>query len=154
VRLKDDVPEMEDLLMRCLSFVSMIDLMGSAYQGGFWGLTPLTAQELRKHMASISPVSRAACLAIQPLNVFEVQLPDDIDDESNESASAEPQMARAGYRGNKNRRAVGIVVVRYATSLPGLGLQKVPIILSSTTAPTNQWLECEVVFGLCGIETL
>ncbi|KAJ6628308.1 hypothetical protein B0H10DRAFT_1990823 [Mycena sp. CBHHK59/15] len=97
VRLKDDIPEMEDLQMRWLSFVSLIDVSGSYYPGGFWGLTT-------------------------PLDVLEIQLPDDIDDEDNECGDRD--MAQVGYKGNRNRRAIPIIVVRYATALPSLGSQK------------------------------
>ncbi|KAJ7690230.1 hypothetical protein B0H17DRAFT_1134493 [Mycena rosella] len=123
VRLKDDILDMESLLLRWLIFITPIDLLGTDYPGGFWSL----GDSSRVAASSV----RTACLAVQPLDVFEVQLPDDIDDVNSESE--EPEMKQAGYRvlkhevnnclstqkcqypshrGNDNRRAIPIIVVR------------------------------------------
>lgn len=112
VRLKEDIPDMEGLLLRWLVFVSAIDMVGVENRGEFWALAPTSAAS-----------APTAYLAVQPLAVFEVQLPEDIDDLENETR--EEEMKEAGYRGNNNRRAIPIVVVRYATAVPSLGSQKV-----------------------------
>ncbi|KAJ7088128.1 hypothetical protein C8R44DRAFT_819517 [Mycena epipterygia] len=119
VRRKDDVPDLEELQLRWLGFATMLDIGGDSYSGGFFGLAPANTNGTSY---TAPPSARTACLAIQPLNVFEVQFPDDVDDVDNESGD-EP-MKKAGYRGNDNRRAIPIIVVRYATALPSLGSQK------------------------------
>ncbi|KAJ7874386.1 hypothetical protein B0H13DRAFT_2551651 [Mycena leptocephala] len=121
VRVKH-VPDMEGLLMRWLTFVMGIDIRGDKFPRGFWELSPSAADATRNfHSASMS--ARAACPAVQPLDVFEVQLPADIDTVDNQSGDT--NMKEAGYRGNNNRRAIPIIVVRYATALPSLGSQKI-----------------------------
>ncbi|KAJ6485345.1 hypothetical protein C8R47DRAFT_537099 [Mycena vitilis] len=57
-------------------------------------------------------------MAIQPLDVLQIDLSDDIDKPEDESG--EPEMKSFGYVGNKNRRAVPIIVCRYATTYTGL----------------------------------
>ncbi|KAJ7757196.1 hypothetical protein DFH07DRAFT_1060641 [Mycena maculata] len=100
VRLKDDVPEMEGLLLQWLGLATAIDIQGVDFPGGSWSLSTGSLSE-----------ARAAASSVQ-----------DIDTAENESE--EPEMKREGYRGNHNRRAIPIIVVRYATGLPSLGAQK------------------------------
>jgi hypothetical protein len=111
---------MEGLLTRWIAFATIIDLTGTRHPGVFWGLGPTNTTDTQSVAA---PAARTACLAVQPLDVFEVQLPDDIDNVDNESR--DELLKKAGYRGNNNRRAIPIIVVRYATALPSLGSQKV-----------------------------
>jgi hypothetical protein len=126
------VPDMEGLLMRWLTFVMGIDIRGDKFPRGFWELSPSAADATRNfHSASMS--ARAACPAVQPLDVFEVQLPADIDTVDNQSGDT--NMKEAGYRGNNNRRAIPIIVVRYATALPSLGSQKVLRLFDPETVP-------------------
>ena len=71
------------------------------------------------------PPTSQAVIAVEPIEVLEIQLPEPIDTVENESETGEPEMHAAGYSGNKNRQAIPIIVVRYATSLPGLGKSEV-----------------------------
>ncbi|RDB16410.1 hypothetical protein Hypma_002777 [Hypsizygus marmoreus] len=122
VRHKADVPEMETLTMRLLTFCTMLDSLGTTYPGAFWALTSIPAKHNGDNIHLPIPPARSAVLAIQPLGAFQIDLPQDIDDSRNETG--EPEMKSAGYVGNKNRRAIPVIMVRYATSLPGLGTAK------------------------------
>jgi hypothetical protein len=122
VRVQDDVPEMETFLMRLLGVASTIDLSGK-YPGTYWALTNIPANHNSDNQDLPTPSSRQAVIAIEPLSVVQMEVSEDIDSVKNETAEAD--MRQAGYVGNKNRRAIPIIVVRYATSLPGMGTSKV-----------------------------
>ena len=130
MRVKDDVPEMETFLMRLLGTASAIDLSGEC-SGSYWALTSIPAKLNDDNAKLPRPSVRQAVIAIQPLAVIQMEVPEDIDSVENETA--EEAMRQAGYIGNKNRRAIPIVVVRYATSLPELGTSKVKIAIDSVT---------------------
>jgi hypothetical protein len=70
----------------------------------------------------LPPVSEAV-MAVEPIEVIQMQLSEPIDTVDDETE--EHEMAEAGYVGNDNRQAIGIIVVRYSTSLPGLGTKPV-----------------------------
>lgn len=123
VRVQDDVPEMETLIMRLLTFVTRIDLAGNTQPGLYWALTMIPAENNADNQYQPIPPARHAVMAIQPLDVIQIELPEDIDSFNNENG--ETEMKNAGYVGNINRRAVPVIVVRYATAYPGLGTTKV-----------------------------
>lgn len=128
VRLLADVPEMETWLMRWLTIVSEIDIRGTT-PGGYWAITHIPAYNNTDNRDMPLPSPLEAVLAIQPIDVIQIQLPEPIDTVENESHTEERHMAAAGYTGNANRQAIPIVVVRYATSLPGLGTIDVTFFL-------------------------
>jgi hypothetical protein len=128
--VKDDVPEMETFLMRLLSICSSIDLSGK-YPGSYWSLTNIPAKRNDDNTHLPMPSVRQAVMAVEPLMVVQMEVPEDIDTVENETE--ENDMRRAGYVGNKNRRAIPIVVVRYATSLPGLGTSKVKMVIGDVS---------------------
>jgi hypothetical protein len=123
VRLQHDIPTMLTLSMRLLTIVNKIDTFGQHCGGMCWALTDRPAKENSDNIGKPLPLLSQAVLAMEPLDVLNIQLPDDIDTEENETG--EKEMFAVGYRGNENRRAVPVVVVRYATSLKGLGTKDV-----------------------------
>lgn len=109
--------------MRLLTFVSRIDLFGDTQPGMYWALTAIPAEHNADNREQPIPPTRNALIAIQPLDVIQLEVPADIDSFDNEHAESE--LRDAGYIGNVNRRAVPVIIVRYATVYPGLGTAKV-----------------------------
>jgi len=116
VRVRNDVPEMETFTMRLLGVASMVDLSGK-YPGFYWALTSVPAKRKADNQHLPIPSARQAVIVIEPLVVIQMEV-----------ETEEAEMRRVGYVGNNNRRAVPIIVVRYATPLPGLGTSKVGTI--------------------------
>lgn len=114
---------METLIMRFLSISVSLDTKGSNFPGCYWSITHIPAKHNGDNAHLPIPPTRSAVMAIQPLNVYQIDLPEDIDSADNESGELE--MKRVGYVGNTNRRAIPIILVRYATALPGFGSSKV-----------------------------
>jgi hypothetical protein len=120
---------METMIMRLLSLVTRLDVFGDNHPGLYWALTKISAQRNSDNEHLPIPFARQAVLAIQPIDVIQIDVPANFDSFQNENG--EPEMKQAGYLGNVKRRAVPIVVVRYATTCPGLGTTKVIVILAS-----------------------
>lgn len=106
--------------MRWLAFIPALDLKGT-FAGQYWALTQIPAKNNMDNAHLPIPPRSAACLAVQPIDVVEMQLPEDIDTAENVNDVQEPEMLATGWKGNTNRRAVPIIIVRYATTLPDLG---------------------------------
>ncbi|KII94145.1 hypothetical protein PLICRDRAFT_695188 [Plicaturopsis crispa FD-325 SS-3] len=138
VRLQEDMRETETLIMRWLSFLSRLDTRGSQCGATWWASTNVPSVVNQSHMHLPMPHAVRACLAIQTLDIIELELPENIDSVEDD-AIGEPEMRECGYKGNKNRRAVPVIVVRYATSMPGLptnqGVQ--PLIRFSAATPVD-----------------
>lgn len=110
--------------MRCfLSFACIVDIQGASCPGQFWAITHIPAKNNNDTQNEPCPSLTQAVVAMQPLDVIEIELPADIDTPDNETG--EDEMRKHGYTGNTNRRAIPVVVVRYATALPGLGKREV-----------------------------
>lgn len=120
VRRAIDVPELETFLSRCILQPALnIDTAGSSYTGSWWAITRIPACDHSDTLNEPWPNQTQAVIAIRPLDVIELELPAPIDTAANEPD--EQDMAQAGYVGNENRKAVPVVVVRYATSSSGFG---------------------------------
>jgi len=113
---------METLQMRWLTFVTRIDIEGP-YSGAYWAITNIPAKHNADNQHMPLPPASKAVMAVEPIEVLQMQLPEPIDTIDNEDA--EHEMEEAGYTGNENRQAIPIIVVRYSTSLPGLGTKEV-----------------------------
>ncbi|KAJ7653622.1 hypothetical protein DFH06DRAFT_523729 [Mycena polygramma] len=118
IRIAKDVPELETLIMRLLILTSGLDGLGARSPGLMWALTHIPANNNGDNVHMPAPPQASAIMAIQPLDVLQIDLSDDIDKPQDESG--EPEMKSFGYVGNKNRRAVPIIVCRYATMYTGL----------------------------------
>lgn len=137
IRRLSDVPEMETLQMRWLSIVTPLDMFGTDFRGQYWAITNIPAYNNADNQHLPLPPASQAIMAVQPIEVLQIQLPEPIDTVENESASAERAMHEAGYTGNTDRQAIPVIVVRYATSLPGLGKVEVcTTCLSDATRPS------------------
>lgn len=124
---------METLIMRWLSFVSEIDLQGS-FPGAYWAITDIPAKHNGDNQHMPLPPASQAVMAVEPIEVIQMQLPVPIDDVNCEEGEVE--MAAAGYVGNDDRQAIPIIVVRYSTSLPGLGTKAVRLMVITTGSLT------------------
>ena len=130
VRWGNDVKYLETLIVRfCLGFLTQIDIAGRAagLGGAFWSLTDIPANnnDDTKHLPR--PIQSSAVFAMQVLDVIEIELEYDVDTREDEKDVRETEFQKYGYRGNINRRAIPVVVVRYASSLPGFGTKEVSI---------------------------
>jgi hypothetical protein len=119
--------------MRWLSFVSEIDLQGS-FPGAYWAITDIPAKHNGDNQHMPLPPASQAVMAVEPIEVIQMQLPVPIDDVNCEEGEVE--MAAAGYVGNDDRQAIPVIVVRYSTSLPGLGTKAVRLMVITTGSLT------------------
>ncbi|KAJ7147684.1 hypothetical protein C8R43DRAFT_1237197 [Mycena crocata] len=118
MRIAKDVPELETLIMRILILTSKLDGFGARSAGLMWALTHIPANNNGDNAHMPAPPQAAAIMAIQAIDVLQIDLSDDIDKPEDETG--EPEMKSFGYVGNKNRRAVPVIVCRYATTYAGL----------------------------------
>lgn len=105
--------------MRWLSFASLIDMQGASFPGLWWAINDIKSRVNEDHQHMPVPISSSAVLAMEPIDVIQIKVAQPIDTAKNESG--EKEMKEVGYSGNANRQAIPIIVVRYATSLPGIG---------------------------------
>lgn len=108
---------METLQMRWLNFSTQVTMFmfGAQFLGTYWAITDIPAchNADNQHM-SVSTTSQAV-MAVQPIEVLEVQLPEPIDTIENENPLAQPYRDEVGYTRSTNRQTIPIIVVGYAT---------------------------------------
>ena len=111
----------------CLTPAIHIDISGRAagLNGCYWSLTDIPAYNNGDTMHLPPPPQSSAVFALQSLDVIDVELECDIDTREDEKCVKEPEFQMHGYNGNANRRAMPVIVVRYASSLPGFGTKDV-----------------------------